>query len=134
MAMDDIVSINQLHLPVNRPVTVRLSTKDVIHSFGLPVMRVKQDAIPGMEIPVFFTPIREMGEDERWEIVCAQLCGLGHYRMRGFLTVESEEEFEAWLAEKAPKPAPAPLAAEPAVEEAAEEGNEEATEEHDSGH
>jgi len=105
MAVDDVVSINQLHLPVNRPVTVRLSSKDVIHSFSLPVMRVKQDAIPGMEIPVHFTPILEMGEDERWEIACAQLCGLGHYRMRGFLTVESEAEFEAWLASKAPQPA-----------------------------
>ena len=101
MAADDIVSINQLHLPVNRPVTVRLSSKDVIHSFGLPVMRVKQDAIPGMEIPVHFTPVREMGDDERWEIACAQLCGLGHYRMRGFLTVHEPGGFEAWLAKQA---------------------------------
>ncbi len=121
MAADDVVTINQMHLPVNRPVTVRLSSKDVIHSFGLPVMRVKQDAIPGMEIPVHFTPVREMGDDERWEVACAQLCGLGHYRMRGFLTVESEEEFEAWLAEKAPKPAPV---AEPAPSEASEEPTE----------
>lgn len=105
MAMDDIVSVNQLHLPVNRPVTIRLSSKDVIHSFGLPVMRVKQDLIPGMEIPVHFTPVMEMPEGDRWEIACAQLCGLGHYRMRGFLTVESDEEFDAWLASKAPKPA-----------------------------
>lgn len=138
MAMDDIVAINQLHLPVNRPVTIRLSTKDVIHSFGLPMMRVKQDSIPGMEIPVFFTPTRKMGPDERWEIACAQLCGLGHYRMRGFLTVESDEEFEAWLAEKAPKPAPAPAAAEPAedatADEGSEEGTEEAAEDHDSDH
>ncbi len=89
LAADDIVAINQLHLPVNRPVTVRLSSKDVIHSFALPVMRVKQDAIPGMEIPIHFTPVLEMGDDVRWEIACAQLCGLGHYRMRGFLTVES---------------------------------------------
>lgn len=128
MAVDDIVSINQLHLPVNQPVTIRLSSKDVIHSFGLPVMRVKQDAIPGMEIPIHFTPIREMGEDERWEIACAQLCGLGHYRMRGFLTVESEAEFEAWLAEKAPK------VAEPAVEDAPEEGDEGSEEASDADH
>ena len=128
LAADDIVTINQLHLPVNRPVTIRLSSKDVIHSFGLPVMRVKQDAIPGMEIPIHFTPVMEMGDDERWEIACAQLCGLGHYRMRGFLTVESEEEFEAWLAEKAPKPA-APV--EPPTEpddEPAEESVEEPAE------
>lgn len=104
MARDDVVTLNQLHLPVNRAVTIRLSSKDVIHSFSLPVMRVKQDIIPGMEIPVHFTPVRENG-DQRWEIACAQLCGLSHYNMRGFLTVESEEEFEAWLADKAPAPA-----------------------------
>jgi len=127
MAMDDIVTINQLHLPVNRPVTVRLSSKDVIHSFALPVMRVKQDAIPGMEIPVYFTPILESG-DQRWEIACAQLCGLSHYRMRGYLTVESAAEFEAWLAKRAPAPAE-PM--EPVVEEAAEEAPAEAAaEEH----
>jgi len=121
MAADDIVSINQLHLPVDRPVTIRLSSKDVIHSFFLPTMRVKQDTIPGMEIPVHFTPVMKNG-DERWEIACAQLCGLSHYRMKGFLTVESEAEFEAWLAEKAPAP-PAPIetpAEEPATEDAAE--------------
>jgi cytochrome c oxidase subunit 2 len=95
-AKDDIFSLNQLHLPVNRPVTVRLSAKDVIHSFSLPSMRVKQDAIPGMEIPVHFTPVKTSA-GKRWEIACAQLCGLGHYRMRGFLTVETEEEFETWL-------------------------------------
>lgn len=104
MAADDIVTINQLHLPVDQAVTIRLSSKDVIHSFGLPVMRVKQDAIPGMEIPVHFTPVMT-SDDQQWEIACAQLCGLGHYRMRGFLTVETEEEFEAWLASKAPPPA-----------------------------
>ena len=130
MAMDDIVSINQLHLPVNRPVTVRLSSKDVIHSFGLPVMRVKQDAIPGMEIPVYFTPILESG-DQRWEIACAQLCGLSHYRMKGFLTVESEAEFAAWLAEKAPAPAE-PMA--PTAEEAAAETTDEPAAEDHSDH
>lgn len=96
---DDITTINQLHIPVNKPVLIRLSSKDVIHSFGLPVMRVKQDAIPGMEIPVWFVPIK-IGD---WEIACAQLCGLGHYRMRGFLTVESTEDYEAWLAAEAEK-------------------------------
>lgn len=108
---DDIVSINQLHLPVDRPVTVLLSSKDVIHSFALPVMRVKQDAIPGMEIPVHFTPVVSTPPEAVfpacaagktcWEIACAQLCGLGHYRMRGFLTVHEAGGFEAWLASKA---------------------------------
>lgn len=94
---DDIVAPNQLHLPVNRPVLIRLSSKDVIHSFGLYEMRVKQDAIPGMVIPVTFTPTR-VGE---YEITCSQLCGLGHYRMRGFVTVQSQADFQAWLADQA---------------------------------
>ena len=114
-AADDVTTINQLHLPVDRPVIVRLSTKDVIHSFGLPVMRVKQDAIPGQEIPVWFTPKRT-NQGERWEIACAQLCGLGHFRMRGFLTVHEPAEFEAWLAAEAPTPpaaAPVPEVAQP---------------------
>lgn len=96
-AVDDITTINQLHLPVNKPVIIHLTSKDVIHSFALPIMRVKQDAIPGMSIPVWFEP-NKTGESE---IACAQLCGLGHYRMRGFLTVETQEEFDAWLAEEA---------------------------------
>ena len=96
-AKDDITTINQLHLPVDKPVIIHLSAKDVIHSFFLPVMRVKQDAIPGMTIPVWFIPNRT-GESE---IACSQLCGLGHYRMRGFLTVETQEEYDDWLAEQA---------------------------------
>jgi cytochrome c oxidase subunit 2 len=90
---DDIVLPNQLHLPVNRPVIIYLSSKDVVHSFFLPVMRVKQDVIPGQMIPVWFVPT-ETGD---YEIACAQLCGLGHYRMRGYLTVETQEEYDAWI-------------------------------------
>ena len=96
-AKDDIVTINQLHLEVNRPTTIRITSKDVIHSFSLPYMRVKQDAIPGMEVPVHFTPIKTSGA-ETWEIACAQLCGLGHYRMRGQYHVHAKQEFEKWLA------------------------------------
>lgn len=96
-AADDFNSVNQLHLEVNRPVVIRLSAKDVIHSFGLPVMRVKQDAIPGMEMPVYFTPVKT-NNGEVWEIACAQLCGLGHYRMRGSMTVHTAEKFREWLA------------------------------------
>lgn len=99
-AKDDVTTINQLHVEVNRPVTVWLTSKDVIHSFSLPVMRVKQDAIPGMVIPVQFTPVKTSGDD-KWEIACAQLCGLGHYRMRGSLTVETKEELQHWLAQTA---------------------------------
>ena len=123
---DDIVAINQLHLPVNRPITVLLSTKDVIHSFSLPVMRVKQDAIPGQEIPVRFTAKMatppEAGfpacfaKKTCWEIACAQLCGLGHYRMRGFLTVHEDGGFESWLAAQDPFVVPPEPDTEPAPE------------------
>ncbi|MBI4436167.1 MAG: hypothetical protein HY590_01985 [Candidatus Omnitrophica bacterium] len=94
--IDDVTTINQLHLPVGKTALIYLTSRDVMHSFSLPVMRVKQDVIPGMRIPVWFTPIRKGS----WEIACAQLCGLGHYRMRGFLTVHSLEEFKAWLLEQ----------------------------------
>jgi cytochrome c oxidase subunit 2 len=90
---DDITTINQLYLPVDRPVLVHLSSKDVIHSFGVYELRVKQDAIPGMTIPLWFVPIRS----GTYDIACSQLCGLGHFRMRGFVTVQSDAEFRKWL-------------------------------------
>ena len=93
---DDIVTLNQLHFPVGRPVVVTLRSKDVIHSFFLPEFRVKQDAVPGMSTRIWFDATRT----GNWEIVCAELCGLGHYRMKGFVTVESQEEFQKWLAEQ----------------------------------
>ncbi len=164
-AKDDITTINVLHLPINKPVLIQLSSKDVIHSFGIPLLRVKQDAIPGHNVPIKFiatttsadiskqldrvyriapghipvqltnlsakaeyvdkdgnsilavgetitrdaidaalsagiTEIRA-GSDNPVEIACAQLCGLGHYRMRGAVTLETEAEFNAWLAEEA---------------------------------
>lgn len=94
---DDVVSLNQLHIPVGRPVVVSLKAKDVIHSFFLPEFRVKQDAVPGMTTRIWFEATR-VGN---WEIACAELCGLGHYRMKGFITVESPENFEKWLADQA---------------------------------
>ena len=94
---DDIVSINQMNLPVNKPVIVYLSSQDVIHSMGIAEMRVKQDAVPGIEIPVWWVPNLE-GD---FEVNCSQLCGLGHYRMRGFVSIMPEAEYEAWLAEEA---------------------------------
>jgi cytochrome c oxidase subunit 2 len=162
-AKDDIVTINQLVLPLGKPALIRLSSKDVIHSFGVPLLRVKQDVIPGQVIPVWFEPVetsdnvrarlakrysiadpavtlstmvlmedylapdstliggkgtllfpdvvdqllqagfREVlaAPDTPMEIACAQLCGLGHYRMRGFVNVKTPAEFEAWLAEEA---------------------------------
>lgn len=164
-AKDDITTINQLNLPVGKPVIIYLSTKDVIHSLNLPLFRVKQDAIPGERIPVWFTPVKttkEIQEElktnvpiaggqmppvlgtmvsmadyrdkndsvivKKWdsfsddmmtpliqagitsvraapatptEIACAQLCGLGHYRMRGFVTIQTGDEYKAWLADQA---------------------------------
>ena len=104
-AKDDVTTINQLYLPVNKPIIVKLRSKDVIHSFGVPEFRVKQDAIPGLTIPIWFVPdvtTEEMrartGKPEfQYEIACAQLCGLGHYRMRGFVTVLSPEAFQTWF-------------------------------------
>jgi cytochrome c oxidase subunit 2 len=104
-AKDDVTTINQLYLPANRPVVIRLRTKDVIHSFNLPEFRVKQDAIPGLTIPVWFIPnvttaemrARTGNPNFQYELACAQLCGLGHYRMRALVTVLSPEEFQKWM-------------------------------------
>lgn len=106
---DDIWTVNQLHLPVDKPAIIHLTSKDVIHSFNLPNMRIKQDAIPGLSIPVWFVPIKTTAQireqtgnpDYVYEIACAQLCGNSHYSMRGFLTVHTEEDFQAWLDEEA---------------------------------
>ena len=105
---DDLVTLNQLHFPVGRPVVATLRSKDVIHSFFLPEFRVKQDAVPGMSTRIWFDAMR-VGH---WEIACAELCGLGHYRMKGFVTVETPEEFEKWLAEQAAQPGQAASAAQ----------------------
>ena len=188
-ARDDITTVNQLHLPVNKPVISQLMSKDVIHAFSLPVMRVKQDTIPGIQVPVYFEPNKSSydlvnitdftvtskgdqnsvitvglehikdfyGRGEKdfygilgraakvlfiggilgprgqalvvkninlengtfevsspkdlngskivkivrpWEVACAQLCGIGHYRMRADMVVHPEEEFEKWMAKK----------------------------------
>ncbi|HYO79499.1 MAG TPA: hypothetical protein VE010_23735 [Thermoanaerobaculia bacterium] len=103
-AKDDVTSLNVLHLEVNRPVIIRLTSKDVIHSFFLPYMRVKQDATPGMEVPVHFTPVKAGGQDPKhpWEIACAQLCGLGHYRMKGSFQVHTQAAFAKWMSEQTP--------------------------------
>lgn len=94
--VDDVESLNQLHVPVRQPVVIELQSKDVVHSFFLPNFRLKQDVVPGMKIRVWF----EATETGQFEIACAELCGLGHYRMRGVLLVQSKEEFEKWLKEK----------------------------------
>ena len=97
-AKDDIVTLNQLHLELNRDTIIHVSSKDVIHSFKLPVMRAEQDAIPGMDVKIHFKPILDNDDGTKWEVACAQLCGLGHYRMRGDMHVHKKAEFEKWLA------------------------------------
>jgi cytochrome c oxidase subunit 2 len=106
---DDVVAVNNLHIPVGRPVIVDISSKDVIHSFNIPVLRVKQDTIPGQLIPVWF----EATQSGHFELACAQLCGLGHYRMRGDVLIDTPADFAKWEAENAPPPQEAPAAAAP---------------------
>jgi cytochrome c oxidase subunit 2 len=95
-AVDDVGLLNILTVPVDRTVVIHLTSRDVIHSFTLNTMRVKQDAVPGMTARVWFTPT--MTGD--WEISCSQLCGLGHYRMRGELHVVTQEAWTRWLADE----------------------------------
>jgi cytochrome c oxidase subunit 2 len=114
-AKDDIFKLNELFLPVDRPAVIDLSSRDVIHSFNLPEFRVKQDTIPGLGSRVVFEPTMTTAQfrkikndtsrpDRTFEIACAQLCGLGHYKMKGFLTVLTAEEFEKWLVDNKPDP------------------------------
>lgn len=93
---DDFTRRNQLHLPVNRPVVVELTSEDVIHSFNIPAFRIKQDAVPGMHIRAWF----QATETGVYELGCAELCGLGHYKMRAVVTVHSLEEYQRWLREQ----------------------------------
>lgn len=95
-AQDDHVD-SIMAVPVNRPVEIILRSKDVTHAFFVRELRVKQDAVPGIEIPIHFTANR-IGI---YEIACAELCGLGHHRMRSTLEVLSEEDYANWLKERA---------------------------------
>jgi cytochrome c oxidase subunit 2 len=92
----DLFVVNELHLPVNEEIILDLKSADVLHSFFLPNARVKQDAVPGMKIPVWFRAT----ETGSYDLVCAELCGWGHYKMKGRLTVESREDFNKWLEER----------------------------------
>jgi cytochrome c oxidase subunit II len=94
---DDVVTINEIAVPFGRVVRIRLRSKDVIHSFFLPNFRVKQDAVPGMSPEVVFFPTRT----GQFELACAELCGLAHYRMRGFFNVLPQKEFDEWLRKQA---------------------------------
>lgn len=95
-AKDDVVKRGQLILPVGGPIAVRLRSLDVLHSFTIPSMRVKQDIIPGYTARIKFVP--EIAGT--YEIACTELCGLGHYKMRGLLQVKTAEEFKKWFADQ----------------------------------
>lgn len=100
---DDFAKRGELHVVVDQTYSFKLTSDDVIHSFFIPVFRLKQDAVPGMEIAGWFRPT----ETGQWEIACAELCGLGHYRMRGRLWVHTAEEFARWQESQLAPAAPA---------------------------
>ena len=92
---DDLHSVNELVLPPNEEILVMLKSEDVLHSFFLPTLRVKQDAVPGMKIPVWFQGTRPSSEHD---LVCAELCGWGHYKMKGRLIfTKNRREYDDWL-------------------------------------
>jgi cytochrome c oxidase subunit 2 len=94
---DDFTLRNQLHVPVDQPVVVRLEAVDVIHSFFIPAFRIKQDAVPGLSGQRLWFEATQTGE---FELACAELCGLGHYRMRARVIVHTQDEFGRWVAEQ----------------------------------
>lgn len=96
---DDRTLENVLHVPANRVVGITLTAEDVLHSFFVPSLRLKQDAVPGRRIPVWF----EATEPGRYEIGCAELCGFGHYTMRGELIVHSPQSYQEWVAQEWPE-------------------------------
>ncbi len=101
---DDLQIDNELHVPVGKIVRVVLKSKDVIHSFFLPNLRLKQDAVPGREIVAWFEATRP----GKYEMPCAELCGFGHSGMNGWLIVHTAEDYEKWVKEHWPSPYPSP--------------------------
>jgi cytochrome c oxidase subunit 2 len=93
---DDVTMDNDLHVPVNKTIRIVLKARDVIHSYFVPALRLKQDAVPGHEIPVWFKAVKA----GRYEVPCAELCGYGHSGMKGWLYVHTPEEYDAWAKEK----------------------------------
>ena len=107
---DDVYTTGEMHAVVNRPIKLVIYAKDVIHDVGLAHFRMKMDAVPGIPTTMWFTPkytTRQMrekyGPDFNYEISCDQMCGSGHYSMRGTIVVESEAEYKVWLASKKPQ-------------------------------
>jgi len=107
---DDIIVQANMYCVVNRPVNLRIFSRDVIHDVGLSAFRLKQDAVPGTPTSLWFTPkytTKEMKEklgnpDFQYEISCDQMCGNGHYSMRGVIEVVTQEEYDVWLAQQKP--------------------------------
>ncbi len=89
---DDIYTVNELHTPSGRPVEITLRTDDVQHAFFVPELRIKQDAVANLKIPVWFDAL----ENREYEMLCAELCGWGHYKMKAKLVAQPDEEFDAW--------------------------------------
>ncbi|HEU0064260.1 MAG TPA: cytochrome c oxidase subunit II [Flavisolibacter sp.] len=106
---DDIFVAQNVHIVVNKPVKFIINSQDVIHDFGLSHFRMKMDAVPGIPTTMWFTPkytTREMkekyGQDFTYEISCDQMCGRSHFSMRGTIIVESQAEFNVWMAQQKP--------------------------------
>ncbi len=93
---DDVHLVNDLHIPLDEEVVIQIESEDVLHSFFLPNLRVKQDVVPGMRQYTWF----RANKAGVYDVVCAELCGWGHYKMRGRLTIEPREKFDQWLAGK----------------------------------
>jgi cytochrome c oxidase subunit 2 len=91
---DDVFTVNDLHVPKGEDVVIIIKSQDVLHSFFLPNLRVKQDVVPGMKQAVWFRAL----EEGSFDIVCAELCGWGHYKMKGRITVEDRSVFDQYLA------------------------------------
>jgi len=107
---DDVTMDNQLHVPVNRDILVTMTARDVIHSFFIPTVRLKQDVLPGRLIPGWFNATKT----GTFEIACAELCGFGHYNMRAFLNVHTPDEYQKWVESQwPPTTAAAPAADNP---------------------
>ncbi|MGO4308127.1 cytochrome c oxidase subunit II [Cupriavidus sp. RAF12] len=94
---DDVIVVGpEVHLPLNRPIKVLLRSKDVLHDFYVPPFRARMNMVPGMVTSFWFTPTQA----GKYDILCAQLCGVGHYNMRGHVVVEDQAAFDAWLAKQ----------------------------------
>jgi len=107
---DDVVMGNEMRLPVDKTVVIDLLSKDVIHSFFVPEFRIKQDAMPGLKIPMWVTPTKT----GKFEITCAQLCGFAHSLMRGDVYVQTQEEYDAWYKSRLATVPAADVASNPA--------------------